>query len=65
MLVALLLQIMGINLTVLAVFGVGLGFGLQSIASNFISGMIILLDRQLSVGDFVELEDGRSVYVTA
>lgn len=55
----LLLQIMGINLTALAVFGgalgVGLGFGLQSIASNFISGMIILLDRSLSVGDFVEL----------
>lgn len=64
-LVALLLQIMGINLTVLAVFGVGLGFGLQSIASNFISGMIILLDRPLSVGDFVELEDGRRGYVTA
>jgi small-conductance mechanosensitive channel len=64
-LVALLLQIMGINLTALAVFGVGLGFGLQSIASHFISGMIILLDRPLSVGDFVELKDGRSGYVTA
>lgn len=65
----LLLQIMGINLTALAVFGgalgVGLGFGLQSIASNFISGLIILLDRSLSVGDFIELEDGRSGYVTA
>ena len=59
----LLLQIMGINLTTLAVFGgaigVGLGFGLQSIASNFISGIIILLDRSLSVGDYIELEDGR------
>lgn len=65
----LLLQIMGINLTALAVFGgalgVGLGFGLQSIASNFISGLIILLDRSLSIGDFIELEDGRSGYVTA
>lgn len=65
----LLLQIMGINLTALAVFGgalgVGLGFGLQSIASNFISGLIILLDRSLSLGDFVELEDGRSGFVTA
>lgn len=61
----LLLQIMGINLTALAVFGVGLGFGLQSIASHFISGMIILLDRPLSVGDFVELEDGRTGYVIA
>lgn len=60
----LLLQIMGINLTTLAVFGgalgVGLGFGLQSIASNFISGIIILLDRSLTVGDYVELEDGKA-----
>ncbi len=65
----LLLQVMGINLTALAVFGgavgVGLGFGLQTIASNFISGLIILLDRSLSVGDFVELEDGRSGFVRA
>jgi len=63
----LFLQVMGINLTALAVFGgalgVGLGFGLQSIASNFISGIIILFDRSLSVGDFVELEDGQSGYV--
>ncbi len=60
--VLLLLQLMGINLTALAVFGgalgVGLGFGLQAIASNFISGVIIIFDRSLSVGDFVELEDG-------
>jgi small-conductance mechanosensitive channel len=60
----LLLQVMGINLTTIAVFGgalgVGLGFGLQSIASNFVSGLIILLDRSLTVGDYVELEDGRS-----
>ena len=60
----LLLQVIGINLTALAVFGVavgvGLGFGLQAIASNFISGLIILLDRSLTVGDYVELEDGRA-----
>lgn len=60
----LLLQVMGINLTALAVFGgalgVGLGFGLQQIASNFISGLIILLDRSVTVGDYVELEDGRA-----
>ncbi len=59
----LLLNVMGINLTALAVFGgalgVGLGLGLQSIASNFISGIIILLDKSLTVGDYVELEDGQ------
>jgi small-conductance mechanosensitive channel len=60
----LLLQIMGVNLTALAVFGgalgVGLGFGLQAIASNFISGIILLLDRSLRIGDYVELDSGQS-----
>ena len=60
----LFLQVMGVNLTALAVFGgafgVGLAFGLQQIASNFISGIIILLDRSITIGDFIELEDGRS-----
>jgi small-conductance mechanosensitive channel len=63
----LLLNIMGVNLTALAVFGgavgVGLGLGLQSIASNFISGIIILLDKSLTIGDFVELEDGKKGFV--
>jgi small-conductance mechanosensitive channel len=62
--VLLLLNVMGINLTALAVFGgalgVGLGFGLQAIASNFISGLIILFDRSVTVGDFVELDGGRA-----
>lgn len=60
----LLLQIMGINLTALAVFGgalgVGLAFGLQSIASNFISGIIILLDRSLKVGDYIQLDENHA-----
>jgi small-conductance mechanosensitive channel len=60
----LLLNVMGINLTALAVFGgavgVGLGFGLQAIASNFISGLIILFDRSVTIGDYVEFDDGRA-----
>jgi small-conductance mechanosensitive channel len=59
-----LLNILGISITTLAVLGgaigVGIGFGLQSIASNFISGLVILLDRSLAIGDYIELEDGRS-----
>ncbi len=59
----LLMQVVGINLTALAVFGgalgVGLGFGLQQIAANFVSGIIILLDRSITIGDYIQLEDGR------
>jgi len=64
----LILKLMGINLTALAVFGgaigVGLGFGWQDIASNFISDVIIIMDKSVSVGDHVEMEDGKSGLVT-
>ncbi len=57
----ILLQVMGINFTTLAVFGgalgVGLGFGLQQIAANFISGIIILLDKSIKPGDTITLGD--------
>jgi small-conductance mechanosensitive channel len=53
---------MGVPLTQFAVLagavGVGLGFGLQAIFSNFVSGLILLFDRSLKVGDFVALESG-------
>jgi small-conductance mechanosensitive channel len=65
----LLLQVMGLDLTALAVFGgalgIGLGFGLQQIASNFVSGIIILLDRSITIGDYIELEDGRTGHLRA
>ena len=58
----LLMSIMGIDLTAIAVlggaFGVGIGLGLQQIAANFVSGMILLLEGQTTVGDYVELDGG-------
>ncbi|PKP68617.1 MAG: mechanosensitive ion channel protein MscS [Alphaproteobacteria bacterium HGW-Alphaproteobacteria-4] len=58
----LVMSIMGIDLTAIAVIGgalgVGIGLGLQQIAANFISGIILLVEGQTTVGDFVELDGG-------
>jgi small-conductance mechanosensitive channel len=56
---AIALETMGIHTTALAAFsaavGVGIGFGLQDIAKNFISGLLLLVERTIQVGDRVEL----------
>ena len=54
------LSLVGIDLTVLSVFGgalgVGLGFGLQKIASSYVSGFVILLERSLSIDDMIAVD---------
>ncbi|MHB8764020.1 MAG: mechanosensitive ion channel family protein [Deferrisomatales bacterium] len=46
------------NLTILAgAFGIGVGFGLQNIVNNFVSGLILLFERPIKVGDLVQLGD--------
>jgi small-conductance mechanosensitive channel len=56
------LNFIGFDLTSLALLGgavgVGIGFGLQNIFSNLVSGIIILLEQTLKVGDFVDLQSG-------
>jgi small-conductance mechanosensitive channel len=65
------LPAVGMDLTVLSVFGgavgVGLGFGLQKIASNYVSGFIILMDRSVSIGDVIKVgnHSGELVKMTA
>ncbi len=57
--VILVLQIWGVDVSSLAIFasalGVGIGFGLQNIINNFISGVIITIEQPIKVSDFVEI----------
>ena len=59
------LPLVGIDLTTLSVFGgalgVGLGFGLQKIAANYVSGFIILLDRSIRIGNLIDVTGVRGV----
>ncbi|WP_236778697.1 mechanosensitive ion channel family protein [Azoarcus olearius] len=63
--VLIALPMVGINLTTLSVFGgalgVGLGFGLQKIAANYVSGFILLLDRSLRIGNLIRVGNERGV----
>ena len=58
--VLLSLSLVGIDLTVLSVFGgalgVGLGLGLQRIVGNYVSGFVILLERSMAIGDMVTVD---------
>jgi small-conductance mechanosensitive channel len=57
------LSTIGLNLSSLAVFagaiGVGVGLGLQGIVKEFVSGLVLIFDRVMNVGDYVELDDGQ------
>jgi small-conductance mechanosensitive channel len=59
--VLIALSTVGIDLTVLSVFGgalgVGIGLGLQKVASNYIAGFTILLDRSIRVGDMITVDN--------
>lgn len=61
------LNFLGLDLTAFAIFGgaigIGVGFGLQKVTSNFISGIILLFEKSVEHNDLVELSDGTSGFI--
>jgi small-conductance mechanosensitive channel len=62
------IALLGVNLTKLTIlvgaFGVGIGFGLQNIVNNFFSGIILLFERPVKVGDLIQVENTEGVVKT-
>jgi small-conductance mechanosensitive channel len=56
------LSTLGLNLSSIAVFagglGIGLGLGLQGVVKEFVSGLVLIFDRAIHIGDYVEMQDG-------
>lgn len=58
----IILKILGVDITTFTVIagaiGVGIGFGLQKISSNFIGGIILLFEESIQIGDWIEIDNG-------